>query len=567
MKKIISILLVVGFALQAMSQTVFNFDALYNEKHDDAFAVMAKIIEDVRAQNGKPCVIQMSNKTYVFKKSENYGAFLALRNLKNLTIDGRGAKIRFPSYNNFCVGEYLENVVIKNFDFAHNKLAFTQGDIVELLEDSFVFLVDKGYPSLPTNEFIAKTYPNELWRWGSIMERSTRALKPNCSDHMFIEKVEKIGARKYRIFPKKNYMRVLGQIAVGDVWVMPVYKKRNPHFGGSDRYYTFSFTKSKDVLVENSKIAATKHAGFSASYNFGRITYKNCTLTWRNKKDMISSWRDGAHCKNNKIGPVFENCRFEGMLDDAINISAAPAFAIKKLGENLYQMCNFGFSVGDRIAVMDSKTGKWIDGLTALPKTEKNLINKKNILLFKSPIELSFWQNISQYDINSGDSRKNTMATQVFNMECINDGFVIRNCYFGVQRRFSFIVRAHNGVIENNVIEGGTGGIVSNEIGSWFEGPLPHNIVIKNNTFKTKIPHTPLIVGGMFPVKCKTDYDFNLKIYDNTIFYNPEKTKGMLITDCNNIKLSGNKFFDFSEKPKTQKEAIAISNATNVEIK
>ncbi len=73
-------------SVQASAQKIFDFDTLYTEG-DDAFAVMASIIEDVRAQNGKPCVILFSNKKYVFKKSEKYEAFLQLGWTEDLVIN------------------------------------------------------------------------------------------------------------------------------------------------------------------------------------------------------------------------------------------------------------------------------------------------------------------------------------------------------------------------------------------------------------------------------------------------------------------------------------------------
>ena len=560
MKRIFINFLVFLFCLSCFAQTVFKFDDFHKDSAD-GFQTMADILKLVEAQNGKLCIIEMSPKIYVFGKSEKYGAFLSLKNIKNLIIDGKGAKIIYHRHNNFCVGTRCENVVVKNFDASMNKVAFTQGDIVDVLEDHFVFVIDKGYPFPPTHEFTMKNFPDQKWRWGSVMNRKKRAIKEDFSDHIFMDKVEKINGRKFKVYPRKDYLKYMSKIVIGDVWVMPVYKEINKNFGAEN--YTVSFVLSKDVLVENVKISATRHAGFAGANNEGKITFRNCTLTWREgSKDMISSWRDGSHFKNNKIGPTLENCVFEGMLDDAINISAAPAFVTKKINETTYMMRRTSFFEGNDIALMYGQSGKWVEGF----KAKKGSVGLK--LCVDKPIDFTMWQEISNYDIVSGNSRKNSKATQFFNMSYINNGFAIRNCKFGVQRRYSMIIRAHNGIIENNTITGGTGIMIANEFGSWFEGPLPHNIVIKNNVVKSPVARNPFTIAGNFPAKTKTDFNFNITAENNTVYFNPKmKYVGILVRDCKGIKLANNTFFDLLKNPLDAKKSVYVSNATDIQIK
>ena len=39
---------------------------------------------------------------------------------------------------------------------------------------------------------------------------------------------------------------------------------------------------------------------------------------------LLTTDADGVHCQQNRSGPVIEDCYFEGMADDAINIYAPP---------------------------------------------------------------------------------------------------------------------------------------------------------------------------------------------------------------------------------------------------
>ena len=551
-------------SLLGFGETVFDFDK-YSTPGSDPFETMSKLVELVRAEGGKDCKIVMSPKTYVFKKSKNYGAFLELKDIKNLTIDGRGAKVRIDPYNGFCKIQSCENVVVRNFDFALRRPAFTQGDIVDVHADGFTFRVDKGYPKPPSNEFTLKEYPTEKWRWGSVMERKTKQLKKNFSDHLFIESVEKAGKDLYRVRVRNDYVKRLtcdSPLSDGDVWVMPVYGERNPKIGGF--LYTVSVVFSKDILVENVRVSSTSHAGFSGSSNYGKLTLKNCVLTWREGSgDMISSWRDGSHFKNNKVGPTLDGCRFEGMLDDAINISAAPAFVVKEFSPTSFQMRRFGFSEGDRIGLLYGNTGEWKEGLRAA-KGSKGL--RLNI---DKPVKFTVWKPISEYDIVSGNSKANALATQFFNMEYINDGFAVRNCRFGIQRRFSIIVRAYNGVIENNLIEGGAGMRITNELGSWFEGPMPKNIVVRNNSVKVDRECVPVAVGNQFAAKVKSvDFVNNIQFDSNKIYgYSNRAACLMLVHNCNGLKGENNKFFTCEASPIPVQTAVKTINSKSISLK
>ena len=546
-----------------LAAAVFDFDA-YHTPGADPFETMSKLVELVRAEGGKDCKIVMSPKTYVFKKSKNYGAFLELKDIKNLTVDGRGARVRISPYNEFCKIQSCENVAVKNFDFALRRPAFTQGDIVDVHADGFTFRVDKGYPKPPSNEFTLKEYPTEKWRWGSVMERKTKQLKKNFCDHLFIESVEKTGKGLYRIRVRNDYVKRLTRdspICDGDVWVMPVYRERNPKIGGF--LYTVSVVFSKDILVENVRVSSTSHAGFSGSSNYGKLTLKNCVLTWREgSKDMISSWRDGSHFKNNKVGPTLDGCRFEGMLDDAINISAAPAFVIKEFSPTSFQMRRFGFSEGDRIGLLYGNTGEWKEGLRAAKGSKGLHLN------IDKPVKFTVWKPIPEYDIVSGNSNANALATQFFNMEYINDGFAVRNCRFGVQRRCSMIIRAHNGVIENNVIDGGSGICISNEVGSWFEGPLPKNIVVRNNSIKVDRECVPVFIGGRFLGNVgNIAFDFNISFDANSVYAYSDAAKFLVhVSRCNGVKGRDNKFFNASGGQIGAEKAVRAANSSGVSI-
>ena len=92
------------------------------------------------------------------------------------------------------------------------------------------------------------------------------------------------------------------------------------------------------------------------------------------------------------------------------------------------------------------------------------------------------------------------------------------------------LARSSGGLIENNTINGigGSGVSLNNEIGSFYEGPLPSDTVIRNNTFTN------------------TFFD-SIKIYTNG--------KGAV---ARNITITGNTITGWHTNPMDPKSASAI---------
>ena len=339
MKTLISLLSVFfGITLFA-EESVFKFDE-FNAKHKNSFAAISDILNLARSKNGSPVRIEFSKKTYNVEKDLNYSWFFNLSNLKNITIDGKGAKLMIDPSNAYCIIRNCENVVLKNFEFEHNRLAFTQGDIVEVNDEYFVMKLDDGYPEFPSHEFVMNNYPASQWMWGCYMDRKARTLLANYPDHIFFQKIipaEK--PRHYKFYPKPAFIRQLKRIKTGEAFVMPIHQDPHKAWKNSHGPYTIIVVGSKNISVENITARATRHAGWAVAQNEGKVIFKNCTITWRaNSNDLISSWRDGAHCKNNRIGPTFINCKWEGLLDDSINIGANPSMIKEDLGNATYKI-------------------------------------------------------------------------------------------------------------------------------------------------------------------------------------------------------------------------------------
>ncbi|MFR6034701.1 MAG: hypothetical protein ACLUKN_16915 [Bacilli bacterium] len=60
-------------------------------------------------------------------------------------------------------------------------------------------------------------------------------------------------------------------------------------------------------------------------------------------------------------------------------------------------------------------------------------------------------------------------------MKRVNKDFKIKDCFFGMQRRNTMLIRAFNGRIEGNTVEESSANGISlgNETGWFYERPIP----------------------------------------------------------------------------------------------
>ena len=536
--------------------TTIKFDDFYKDG-DDGIAVMNRILNDVKATNGKQTTIVFSKKLYNFPISKNGDALFELKEMKNVTIDGNGATIVINPCNSFSFLRKCENIVIKNFITRYSIKDFTQGFVSEVNanEGYFTFRVQDGYPLLPSDDFVKK-YSRRGWAWGSMYQPDKTMLKFDSINHViFIKKIERTSANNvYKIFPKSK--RLLKTTNKNDRFLMSTFYEynSNKHSGH------VSVLNSANITFENLEAQGIKGmsgAGhclaFFGGNNDGLITIKKCKITYRDKGDLTAGVVDGVHFKNNKIGPHILGCHFEGILDDHINISANPIRIVKDLGNNKYKLSRHTYivKVGSKLGVYYANNGKWLEGITVIAK-------KGGVIETDKPIpDVIEWIPQDQLAFTTGEIWKNQNQTHLYSMDYLSDNFKVADNYFGIQRVRSIVVRSRNGIIENNTFENSNIGIwISNEAGSFHEGPIPQNIVVRNNVFRN-IQRNCVLISAANSQKNFVEQLCNLKFCNNTYYLSgTSKNRAILITNGHNITFENETFYASDGSKLSQKDAI-----------
>lgn len=269
---------------------------------------------------------------------------------------------------------------------------------------------------------------------------------------------------------------------------------------------------------------------------------------------LIATPKDGFHCKGNRVGPLIEECHFEGLLDDSINISTCPSWIKEVISPGIFAVRrseDAPMVAGDRLMALTPSRNEVEGGLVV--KSVKPYEKKPKWDLIELDRRIPNPSiNPTNNDFPGGKEKLN--YTGLYNIDACGANYIIRNCTFREQRRHAILVRAPGGVIEGNTIDGvgGSGVYMTNEIGSFYEGPVPQDCIIRNNVFRNT-QGVPIVVGS----KRASDP----AAYAKSIRINGNRIEGMsapLIQafSVNGLEISGNKL---SLDPVAGTDALPLS--------
>ncbi len=460
---------------------VADFGAVGDGETDDGPAIRKALEAAVAA--GPGARLAFENRRYRLGKAK-VDYHIPLKGVKGLTIEGNGAELINNPWNNLVLLDECEDVTVRGFVVDCDPLPFTQGTITEVDTEAGAFLlrIHDGYDNpLEVYQRIGKAKPN--WGWGVCIDPVARKRKPEAIMHLFMDDVTTTETGLLRVQLTDSYRKHASELAAGDRFVITM------KYGGHGA--SFAVKRSRNCRLEDNTIYTVKYGmTHSFSDNRGRIHAKAVRITFRPGTDrLISTPKDGFHCKHNALGPIIKDGLYEGMLDDAINISVCPYWVREDLGDNRYLIAEVAFSprAGDTLMAYTPRPGTMTDGLVVQAvepqPTPKRMRGKWNIITLNKPIPgLGLHRGGNLFP----GGRDKLVFTGLYNIDASGKDYIVRNNVFLAQRRHALLARCSGGLFEGNLVDGvgGNGVSLNNEIGSFYEGPLPRDTVIRDNTFR-----------------------------------------------------------------------------------
>jgi hypothetical protein len=473
---------------------------------DDGPAIRRAVTAAIAAGPGAMLVFEP--KTYRMDSYERADYHIALDQVEGLTIEGNGSRLLLHPSCGVLKLSKCKNVDFKGFVVNFSPLPFTQGTIknVNAGNGYFDLEVHDNYPVPPSDALVKELLGEGGWRWGSVIDPTERHRRWDVSMHYFIDSVNEIDERIYRVKVTDNFADELIPVVPGDRFFLPLMITDD---GTSIMGTNFTVRESTDCTIEDVTIhTARSGMNYGIARNEGVITLRNNSISFEEgSTHIVTTWKDGIHCKDNRTGPVIENFYFEGMLDDAINISANTAMATTVHSTTQFTLKGPVFSPGDKVMVFDPVSGEIVAETEVLYKS----LNKITVA---DPIPGVVAGNKTTEDIRS---------THFYNMSYTNNCFVVRNCTFMPQRRHAMLIRSCNGLIEDNTIDGVGGSAVwmGNEMGNFYEGPFPQYNIIRNNTIGRgwlEFGNGTAFKWFSFKVRwCKCQIEFHSRLTKNLI--------------------------------------------------
>lgn len=537
----------------AVTLDVTHFGAVGDGQTDDAPAIRRALAAAQAA--GPGATLTFPTKT--FRLGPVTGDFqLALSQAHDLAIEGNGASLVLDPRNGFLALNQCSNVTVRGFSVDYDPLPFTQGVILQVnaRAGTFDFRLDAGFPLPPTDALVKQRLGKAGWDWGSVMDARERHVRWDVSDHFFVASVNAVAdaARVYRVQVAPDYVARLAPVRSGDWFVLPLRVSTSGVRSVGD---TVRVTGSTDCRLEQLTLYAGRNGmDFAIIKNQGRITLKgNRVMIKPGTERLISTWRDGMHCKNNRIGPCIEDCRFEGMLDDSINLSADTAMAARVISDREFQLVGPSFAAGDRVLVFDPARCRILAETRVARLSQTNGAN--TVVLADAATGVTPGRKQPHTDIRS---------TQFYNLDYVNAGFIVRGCTFLPQRRHAILVRGCNGLIESNRVDGIGGSAVSmgNELGSFYEGPFPHDNLIRGNVIEnTRLTAIQIYSRGL---QRQGQLTHDIQVVDNQITLRPGAA-GIVVESARRVTLTGNRILDVHGQP-LRDQGVQIKNASDVRV-
>ena len=465
---------------------------------------------------------------------------LALKDLNDLEIIADQTEMICTETTLAISLNNCKNLKLRGLTIDYDPLPFTQGKIIALAPDKKWMDIEL-YPGYPENKII----PFKL----EIFEQEKNILR---TEDYYGYSVEKKSPGKYRInkpsdyrFDPKKHVEQVGDIAV----------IANEHTLHGNSPHCVVLDHCENVTLENITLYASNCFGFF-EMNCNATHYYRCRIDRRSPADDLvkrsyprvrSLDADAYHSKYAIRGPVIEECsaRFQG--DDCINICGDYHLITASQGKELRVLAKSVMNIrpGEPVELVMYNGCRLPDATAVSVESDGKIKEDERAYLSKQNMEESLKNARSlsnAYKITLDRDVDIPLGGVICSTNRMGNGFAVKGCNFGFNRSRGILIKASNGEVSNNKIEGSwmSAILVSPEYW-WLEAGSSSNLKITGNQI-TGCKGIPILVestagdGNTAPAGAHQ----NIFISKNKIM-NCAKP-GILVTSTHGLQIEDNQF-------------------------
>ena len=480
------------------------------------------------AYSGGASTINITPGTYTIPAAES----LIVQNWQNGTINCAGSTFVItnnPGTNQDFWGIYnCTNVVLEGGTYTLNFMTMAQNRITSLGPkdgkgyQTYNVTPDAGYPAPPTGTNIAC----------DVVDGTTQQYEPQTGD-FYGTTVAAQGSGTYNI----DFNQSCKPLAVGD-WIV---------MRGSWGPYKFHLYGCKNCTVQNVTLYRNGFSTIREDQCSGD-TYNNCI--WApgpppaggTQAPLFSCAADGSDALNDTVGPTYENCQWQGLLNDddiAIHGTFWPVNAVSGNTVTIPDSANPLLQVGQPLRFVGQSTNFYAQGkITAINNNGTNSI-----------VTLDANYNIP-------------LPAQVMNPDDCGAGYKIINCILGSTRSRGIIAKADGGLIQGNMIyNSGYTAIRLGEENPSSEAGYVSNVTVRNNI----IVGNGAFDGGGTAIQIGmpgVEGNFNITI-DHNVISNASGVS-ISINGANGVQVSNNTFANTSQVSYGDEHDLWVQTSSNV---
>ena len=463
--------------------SVAKFGAVGNGATDDGPAIRKAIAAAIAS--GQPATVAFEPKVYRVEPRYDRWCAFAIEDARQVTLDGHGATLLLHPDNRALLLYRCEGIVVRGFTVDFAPLPFTQGEVVAVdrAKKAIHVRIHDGFP-LPDGA---------LGRHGAFIEKGR---------HRYTHKWAYIGdarglSKADRLYAitgnaKAGHADAILQTRVGERFVFPVVYR--PHKGFGDSRFIIGKTPG-DKGVFHTNPAGLFQVRFSRRCTLEDITvFSSPSMCFRltgtqdvalrrvrivykpGSGRLMVSASDGMHCKNNKTGPVIEDCEFEGLLDDSINLSTMSEDVMERLSPTEFvtaysDIAYYASSVaeGDTLLVYDPVRSVFLGEVTAA-KVEFINSHHRRITIDRAVEGIVDAKTVGRERTTRFYIKRAAPA-------------VVRGCTFRSQMKTAAVLRTPV-VFERNTVHDTAYGVHACNSFRFGEGPLPYEQTYRGNRFR-----------------------------------------------------------------------------------
>lgn len=425
-----------------------------------------------QAVNSKAPTLKLPPGTYILTPTSTSTPLIEISKASNLNIDATGVRIVGTKLVPALSIDDSSHVAIHGLTIDYDPLPFTQGTIVAIDPASHYLDVklDPGYPD------------TEAYTRCGVSDPTTREQKAD-TEPTYGVPVKRVGDRLLRVASSEGSLR---NVRIGDLFVLAAYHHTPP---------AVRITNCGGMVLEDVTIWSAPSIAIFERGGAGGNTYRRVQVTpgptpaGAAAPRLRSSVADGLHSTDTARGPLVEDCVFERMADDGIAVHSSYSLVLEPAAGGVIFSAKEGRipRPGESIEI-DSPAGL-VRG-TAKVKSVTELAGYsaeklKSVLHdYVWDAEFRYYTKAWQMELDSPPGGT-AAGDRVSINEHRGDGFVLRGNRISQNRGHGILVRASDGVIENNTIMGSSrSGITLTPDQNWNEAGFSHNVTIRNNTIR-----------------------------------------------------------------------------------